>query len=112
MVELMTYRLGGHSTSDDPRAYRSEEELASWQKVDPIVRAREYLLGKAWWSDDEEEALRQQIEAELKVCIEQAEATAKPPLATMFEQVYKDQPDHLREQQGECESGPRARDVH
>lgn len=102
LVELLTYRMGGHSTSDDPRAYCPESELDAWRKVDPLLRARAYLESQGAWSEKDEQASIETIREELKQCVDQAEATALPATATMFEDVYAEQPWHLREQQASC----------
>ena len=51
-IELMTYRLGGHSTSDDPRVYRSQEETDSWRKADPLLRLRKHIGRRDMWNDE------------------------------------------------------------
>lgn len=112
LVEMLTYRLGGHSTSDDPRAYRVQDEVEKWRKTDPIVRLRHHLEHLGVWDEDKEEALKKEIETELRECIERAGKKDKPALETMFTEVFAEQPWHLREQQRECENGPRAKGHH
>jgi pyruvate dehydrogenase E1 component alpha subunit len=107
MIELLTYRLGGHSTSDDPKAYRTNEEVDSWSKSDPILRMRRHLEQIGAWSDKDERNVVARLEGELKSCIEQAEQREPPALASMFRDVYAEQPWHLSEQSESCESGPR-----
>lgn len=112
LIELMTYRMGGHSTSDDPRAYRDNDEVEGWRRTDPLIRTRKYLESLGAWTEADEQGVRTKVEGELKVCIETAEKTAPPSLPSMFEDVYKEMPWHLREQQAECEQGPRAKSHH
>ncbi len=112
LVEMLTYRVGGHSTSDDPRAYRLQDEVEQWRRTDPVVRLRRHLDLIGGWSDDQEEAFKASVEAELKECITKAEAKPKPPLASMFEGVFKDKPWHLEEQEAELVAGPRAKAHH
>ncbi|MEM7446980.1 MAG: thiamine pyrophosphate-dependent enzyme [Myxococcota bacterium] len=107
LIELVTYRMGGHSTSDDPRAYRVDQEVEGWQQSDPILRLRTHLVHRGLWDDAQEETWQSQIETELKSCIEQAEARPKPPIASLFHDVLERQPWHLKEQQEACEAGPR-----
>ncbi len=107
LIEFLTYRLGGHSTSDDPRAYRAESEVEEWRKTDPIVRLRTHLESSMGWSETDEETLKQEVEAELRACIKRAEETSRPALSTLFNDVYEEQPWHLREQQEVLERGPR-----
>jgi 2-oxoisovalerate dehydrogenase E1 component alpha subunit len=112
LIELVTYRLGGHSTSDDPRAYRVEDEVTGWRTVDPLARLRKHLETLGAWTDAEEATLRADTDAEIKTCIEVAEGAPKPPLASLFEDVYATQPWHLREQAQECAAGPRPKAHH
>jgi 2-oxoisovalerate dehydrogenase E1 component alpha subunit len=109
LLELITYRAGAHSTSDDPTAYREKAEVERQLKRDPIRRLRKHLELQSGWSESEDKAFIEEVHAELQACIERAEAAAAPPIASMFEQVYERMPDHLREQQRECVAGPRAR---
>lgn len=112
LVEMLTYRIGGHSTSDDPRAYRAKDEVESWRATDPLIRGRKHLDTLDAWSDAEDEAFRKETEGELKACIKAAEEKDKPALSTMFDGVYEEKPWHLREQQEQCENGPRAKEHH
>jgi pyruvate dehydrogenase E1 component alpha subunit len=58
LIEAVTYRLGPHTTSDDPTRYRSDEEVDAWEALDPIDRCRAYLLGSGLWDDSLEERAR------------------------------------------------------
>jgi 2-oxoisovalerate dehydrogenase E1 component alpha subunit len=109
LLELITYRAGAHSTSDDPTAYREKGEVESQLKRDPLRRLRKHLELLSGWSEQEEKRFEGEVHAELQACIERAEAAPAPPIASMFEQVFEHTPEHLREQQRECVSGPRAR---
>jgi 2-oxoisovalerate dehydrogenase E1 component alpha subunit len=54
----MTYRLGHHSTSDDSTAYRSIDEINSWEKDDnPILRFKNYLVNKGWWDASQDQVV-------------------------------------------------------
>lgn len=112
MVEMVTYRLGGHSTSDDPNAYRAPGEVESWEQTDPLVRLRGHLEVLGVWDDKAESRFRTQVDEELRACIEAAEGKPGPELETIFTTVFKDMPWHLREQQQECFDGPRAKKGH
>ena len=112
LIELVTYRLSAHSTSDDPRMYRSDVEVAAAEARDPILRMRRHLERVAGWDDAQEEAMMAEFAAEVRAAIETAEAKTNPPLATVFEDVYEAEPWHLREQRAELEEGPRARKAH
>jgi 2-oxoisovalerate dehydrogenase E1 component alpha subunit len=108
-LELMTYRMGGHSTSDDPRVYRSEDEVESWSRVDPLDKLRRHIERKGVWSASLDDDWRAACEAEVKECVRQAESTEPAALEDLFTDVYAEQPAHLREQQEECLEGPRAK---
>jgi 2-oxoisovalerate dehydrogenase E1 component alpha subunit len=109
LLELITYRAGAHSTSDDPTAYRDKAEVERQLKRDPLRRLRKHLELLSGWSEQEEKRFIDDVHAELQACIDRAEAAPAPSIASMFEQVFEHTPEHLREQQRECVSGPRAR---
>lgn len=111
-IELVTYRSGPHSSSDDPSAYRDAAEVDEQHKRDPLKRLRRYLEREGAWSDAEQAACEEKIQAELSACIEKAEAAPAPSIASMFEDVYEHMPPHLAAQQAECVNGPRTRKRH
>jgi len=109
LIEALTYRLSGHSTSDDPKAYRKDEVVDAWKKKDPLVRLKNHLVSRGAWSDARQAELEARIEAELKEVITVAEKVPPPPLESMVEDVYAEPPWHLREQREELLKGPRAK---
>jgi pyruvate dehydrogenase E1 component alpha subunit len=89
LLECVTYRMEGHSTSDDPKAYRPPELLEPWKRKDPIRRVRLYLGHRGLLSDEEDERLRAEVKEEIKRALAEAEAfPPKPALETLFENVY------------------------
>jgi 2-oxoisovalerate dehydrogenase E1 component alpha subunit len=104
LIEWVTYRAGPHSTSDDPARYRPADEWTYFPLGDPIGRLRRHLVKKGWWSDAEHEALQAELEAEVLAAQKEAEQYGTlidgrvPSAASMFEDVYKDMPEHLRRQ--------------
>jgi 2-oxoisovalerate dehydrogenase E1 component subunit alpha len=69
LIEAVTYRLGPHTTSDDPTRYRSQAELDGWMALDPIPRYRTYLEGQGLWSerlDERVTARSTRLRAELR----------------------------------------------
>jgi 2-oxoisovalerate dehydrogenase E1 component alpha subunit len=106
---MLTYRLSGHSTSDDPKAYRKESEVDSWKSKDPNVRMRGWLEKKGLWSEQKQVALEEKASAELAECVKSAEKAAPPALETMFDDVFAELPWHLREQKEQLLKGPRAK---
>ncbi len=107
LIEYVTYRAGGHSTSDDPAAYRPKEEGAAWPLGDPILRLKTHLIQKGLWSEER----HTQAEAEVMdgVIAAQKEAEAigtlhsgnRPSPREMFEDVYAEMPPHLVRQRHE-----------
>ncbi|MGZ5234981.1 MAG: thiamine pyrophosphate-dependent enzyme [Caldimonas sp.] len=104
LIEWITYRAGAHSTSDDPSRYRPGDDWAKFPLGDPIARLKQHLTGLGKWSDEEHEATRKALEADVSAALKEASQYGSlldghiPPVATMFEDVYKDMPTHLREQ--------------
>jgi pyruvate dehydrogenase E1 component alpha subunit len=98
LIEAVTYRMGPHSSSDDPKRYRTEEELAEWQKRDPLIRFRKYLEKKGIWSEVDERKAQDETNREIDQAIEHAEKLPQPALETLFTDVYAEMPWHLEEQ--------------
>jgi 2-oxoisovalerate dehydrogenase E1 component alpha subunit len=109
MIEALTYRLSGHSTSDDPKAYRPEAWLDPWKRLDPIARVRRHLERTQGWSDAKDKEIEAEVDAELRAAVAVAEKTPPPPLDSLFEDVYGELPWHLREQREQLRNGPRAK---
>ncbi len=107
LIEAMTYRVGGHSAGDEPRRYRSEEDLDAWRALDPIQRVRRHIERIQPWTDAHDEAIRAELEAELAAAVSVAEKTAPPSLRSLFEDVYATPPWHLVEQREALEKAPR-----
>jgi len=104
LLECVTYRVEGHSTSDDPRAYRPAELVEPWRKKDPILRLRVHLAGRGLLSEEEDARLVAEAKERIHGAIAEAEAhPAKPPLATLFQEVYAEPLWQQREQQQELE---------
>ncbi len=104
LIEALTYRLTGHSTSDDPKVYRSEDQVEPWRAKDPLIRVRRYLVARGAWSDAHDAKLRTEVDEECKAAIIDAEAAPPPALETVMTDVYSDLPWHLREQLAEAEA--------
>ncbi|MGN6470148.1 MAG: 3-methyl-2-oxobutanoate dehydrogenase (2-methylpropanoyl-transferring) subunit alpha [Rhizobiaceae bacterium] len=108
LVEYVTYRVGAHSTSDDPSAYRPKEESAAWPLGDPVLRLKNHLIVRGAWSEER----HKQAEAEIMdtVIAAQKEAEShgtlhsggRPSARDMFEGVYAEMPPHLRRQRQEA----------
>lgn len=100
-IEAVTYRIGAHSSSDDPTVYRSDEEVEIWRRKDPIQRFERYMRFKGLLDDAEREALETEITAEILKAIDEVESAPAPERETLFEDVYGERPWHLVEQQNE-----------
>jgi pyruvate dehydrogenase E1 component alpha subunit len=98
LIEAVTYRLGGHSTSDDPAKYRNEEEVQLWKSRDPITRFRLYLLRKGVITEQEDRKMREEVESELVASIKESENVPRPAASTMLTDVYSEIPWHIREE--------------
>lgn len=108
LIEAITYRMGGHSTSDDPNRYRGQADMELWAQADPIQRMLPVLLAKGIWDKERDAALYASIDEQFRECVAQAEQTALPALETMFDDVYEKLPWHLVEQRAELLAGPRS----
>ena len=98
LIETMSYRLGAHSTSDDPTGYRSREEEQQWRENDPISRMKNWLVKQNWWGEEQEEALQAEFREEILAQVKLAEKRPKPALGELITDVYETPPEHLLEQ--------------
>jgi TPP-dependent pyruvate/acetoin dehydrogenase alpha subunit len=105
-IELLTYRVAPHSTSDDPTRYRSNAEVDVWLRRDPLDRLVRFLRSQNLLSDQDEERLEQETAREIRDAIEVVEASGPPSLSSLFEDVYAERPWHLTEQCEELERLP------
>ncbi|MBK6939793.1 MAG: 3-methyl-2-oxobutanoate dehydrogenase [Planctomycetes bacterium] len=97
-LELLTFRVLGHSSSDDPTRYRDESCVKEWEAKDPIVRFRRYLESRKLWNQALEDELDGQHQAAISQAIKAAEAAPAVPTATIVDDVYATVPAHLKEQ--------------
>ena len=98
IIETMSYRLGAHSTSDDPSSYRHADEEEIWRQKDPILRMKKWLLDRGWWSDQQDHQLKTQYKKEILDALKSQEKRPSPPLSDLITDVYKTPPLHLRQQ--------------
>ncbi len=94
LIECVTYRMGMHTTSDDPTKYRSDEETAAWAKKDPILRIKAYLEGKGLLSDAIDKEIEEGNSKIIDSWVEKAEGF-KPDPTSMFTNVYSFMPEIL-----------------
>ena len=101
LIELVTYRGGAHSTSDDPSKYRPKDEWDKFPLGDPVERLKQHLIAEKNWSDAKHEALEAELREEVTSAWKEAQQygtmTEGPWLdpATMFDDVYAEVPTHL-----------------
>lgn len=99
LIELYTYRMGAHTTSDDPSIYRSQEEVDAWKLKDPIDRFRKWLITQGLWSDEQDRELQLKYDDYIKNTFEQKIEKAEPvELLEVFSHTYETMPDHLKRQ--------------
>ena len=106
LIEHYTYRAEGHSTSDDPSRYRPMDEAKNWPLGDPILRLKRHLVAIGAWTEAEHEKQQKDVIEEVRAANKEAESfgtlgTNPPSVKTMFEDVYKEMPWHLRRQRQE-----------
>jgi 2-oxoisovalerate dehydrogenase E1 component alpha subunit len=104
LIEYVTYRVGAHSTSDDPSAYRPKTESDAWPLGDPVIRLKNHLIHAGSWSEERHKQAEAEVRDEVITAQRQAEkhgtmhSGGKPSTRDMFEGVYEKMPPHLRRQ--------------
>ena len=101
LVECKTYRLGFHNTSDNPKEYRDDSEVAAAMKRDPIERVRRFATQSGWWSAELEAKSVAQIAHDIDEAQHAVEALPRPGPAAIFEHVYATPTDRLKRQRAE-----------
>ncbi|HTR54061.1 MAG TPA: thiamine pyrophosphate-dependent enzyme [Kofleriaceae bacterium] len=101
-VELVTYRVSAHSSSDDPSRYRDEAVTEVWrQNRDPLRRFETFLVARGWLGAGEREQMAAQLESDVREAIARQERVPPPPLASIVDDVYEQPTWNLREQLSE-----------
>lgn len=103
LVEAVTYRVGPHSSSDNPKTYRSDAEVERWKAKDPIDRFRRVLREAGVQSEADDKAVWEAARAEIAEAVKTVEAGPPLRIRTMFEDVYAAVPPGLAAQQAELE---------
>ncbi len=104
LIELYTYRAEGHSTSDDPSRYRPADDAKAWPFGDPILRLKKHLIVLGAWSEEDHAAAEKEAADTVRAANEEAQAIGTlgqgqgPDRGTMFDDVFKEMPPHLRRQ--------------
>ena len=98
LIEAVTFRMGGHSSSDDPTRYRDAALVSEWERKDPLARLRIHLRSLGTLKDGAEEKMTVEINDEIGAAIKAAEAQPAPTIESLFHDVYAKLPKHLEEQ--------------
>ena len=107
LIELFTYRGEAHSTSDDPSKYRPKDEYDAWPLGDPVERLRAHLIAEGEWTAEDHEAWEADCKARVSAAWKEAishgtlEEGPHAPVPTMFDDVFVEQPWHIRRQRQE-----------
>lgn len=98
LIEAVTYRLGPHTTSDDPTIYRDNKEVENWTQKDPLIRFKKYLMYKNLWSEDEDVKQIEEYEGFVNKTFKEVENSKEVPLEDIFKYHYEKMPQNLIDQ--------------
>ena len=101
LIEAITYRLGAHTTADDPKKYRSPAEVETWAERDPITRFHKFLLDRNMLTQAGDEQLHEALTVEIQAVVEALEASTPQDPARLFEVVYAEPTPQLQRQHRE-----------
>jgi 2-oxoisovalerate dehydrogenase E1 component alpha subunit len=109
LIEAVTYRRAGHSSSDDPSAYRKgkDDEIREWERRDPVQRFAKYITKRGLLTDAIDAKYREELGEEIIAALTHAESVGAPPLWSIFEDVYAQPTANLLEQYAEISAMPR-----
>ncbi len=101
LIEAVTYRLMMHTTADDPKKYRSEEEVAEWWKREPLIRFRKYLEAKKLWDETKQKALEEEVRGEIEAAVKEMESGGDFRPDLNFDYVFGTKHADIEEQRAE-----------
>ncbi len=104
LIEAYSYRMGPHTTADDPSIYRSREEEAEWETRDPLLRMKLWLESRELWNEELEAAARAEAEEETNAAMKEVDEINSLPISEIFDYQYVDKPADLLRQQQEYEA--------
>ena len=106
-IELLTYRVSAHSSSDDPSRYRDESVTDQWKEArDPIARLRHFMEARGWLAPDSPERMAADIEADVREVVAAQEKIGPPAMSTLIDDVFEQPTTALREQLRDYEQLP------
>ena len=95
LIECVTYRLGPHTTSDDPTIYREDSEVEHWKEKDPIARFKKYLIEKKLWNEEMDEKQKEEYNTLVNSSFKKVEESGPVPLEDIFKYNYEKMPENL-----------------
>ncbi len=98
LIECFTYRISNHTTSDDASKYRPESEVKEWQKKDPVLRLRKFLIAKKLWNDKRESQLLADVDKQVSDAVAEYEKIPAAGVDDVFRYTYSEMPQSLKEQ--------------
>lgn len=102
MIEAITFRYGPHTMSgDDPTRYRTQETQEAWEKRDPLIRFRNYLVSKGLWSEQEEQAYIEEAKETINAALKQADETEKMTVPQLIDSMFAEPTQELLRQRAE-----------
>ena len=101
LVEAVTYRLGVHTTADDPKKYRSDDEVAHWEKLDPLPRYRKYLMDRGILTEEQDTQIAEAATQEVREAVERYEAARDVDPLDCFDYIFSELPAELQAQRAE-----------
>lgn len=102
LVEAVTYRLGPHTTADDPGRYRKDDEVAAWEELDPLVRVRRLLERSGAWTESWQQSLETEASNRIEEAVAWAESVPEPEPDDMFKRMFAEPTPNLVEQEREA----------
>jgi pyruvate dehydrogenase E1 component alpha subunit len=104
LIEAQVYRLGPHSTSDDPRRYRTDAELAEWKQQDPIGRLKHQMIDAGLWSEEQDAQSVEDVRAQVAAAVTHAESIGPPDPLSFLDDVFAARTPALEEQHRQLEA--------
>ncbi len=101
LIEAVTYRMGPHTTADDPTRYRDEAESRDWEDRDPLLRIRRLLAKAGGWTEEWQEDLETSASQVIEEAVEWAENVPEPTVEQMVDRVFAKRPRSLTQQLNE-----------
>jgi pyruvate dehydrogenase E1 component alpha subunit len=101
LVETLTYRIGAHTTADDPTRYRTPDEVEFWRTKDPLVRFQRFLMSRDLLTEEQDRQLVAALEEEINEAVRAAEAIPPMPPDSFFDYAFAALPPRLQEQRSD-----------